>query len=545
MKKLSPVLAVLVFAVLALSLSACGSSSGDSGDSKGGTLKVSFAGFPDYLDPQLSYTAEGWSATYNTYIPLLTYAHAEGTEGSEVIPGLAEDLPQKSNDGKTYELTLVDGLKYSDGTPVKASDYKATVERLFEMESPASPFFSDIVGAEDFLEGKADSIAGIETDDKTGRITIDLNNPRGSFEAELAMPFTAPVPPDTPAKPQTATPPPATGPYEIVESNPGRGWSYARNPQWEKNNADLLPDLPGGHVDRIEATVISNQSTQVNDVEQGKTNWMFDPLPADRVAAVKQKYEGTQLRVVPSISTYFFWFNTTQPPFDDLKVRQAINHAIDPAALERIYAGEIAGTQQILPPGMPGYEKFELYPFDLAKAKEMIAEANPSDKEITVWTNNLSPNDEATEYYEGVLRDLGFDVTLKVINPDNYFTLIGNTSTPDLDTGWLNWFEDYPHPNDFFQPLLSGESIAPTFNTNMAQLDNPELNARIEELSAKELTPEVEGEYAQLDREFMEEAPWAPFGNRTLTLFVSSDVDFDEVIWNPTFSGDLTSFQLK
>jgi peptide/nickel transport system substrate-binding protein len=544
-KKLSPVLAVVVLAVLALSFSACGSSSDDSGDSKGGTLKVSFAAFPDYLDPQLSYTSEGWSAMYNTYIPLLTYAHAEGNEGSEVIPGLAEDLPEKSNGGKTYELTLVDGLKYSDGTPVKASDFKSTVERLFELESGASPFFSDIVGAEDFLEGKASSIAGIETDDATGRITIDLNSPRGSFESELAMPFVALVPAETPAKPQTANPPPATGPYEIVESNPGRGWSYARNPQWEKNNADLLPDLPGGHVDRIDVTVVSNQSTQVNDVEQGKTNWMFDPLPADRVAAVKQKYEGKQLRVVPSISTYFFFFNTTRAPFDDLKVRQAINHAIDPAALERIYAGEIAAGQQILPPGMPGYEKFELYPFDLAKAKEMIAEANPSDKEITVWTNNLSPNDEASEYYEGVLRDLGFDVTLKVINPDNYFTLIGNTSTPDLDTGWLNWFEDYPHPNDFFQPLLSGESIAPTNNTNIAQFDDPDVNAKITELSEKELTPEVEAEYAQLDREVMEQAPWAPFGNRSLTLFVSSDIDFDKVVWNPTFSGDLTSFQFK
>jgi peptide/nickel transport system substrate-binding protein len=543
-KKLGAVPAVMLLSVLALSLSSCGGSSDDSGDGRGGTLKVNFAAFPDYLDPQLSYTAEGWSAMYNTYIPLLTYAHAEGTEGSEVVPGLAEDLPEKSNGGKTYELTLVKGLKYSDGTPVKASDFRSTVERLFEIESGASPFFTDITGAEDFLEGKADSIAGIETDDASGQIVINLEKPRGSFESELAMPFVALVPPGTPAKDQTPDPPPATGPYEIVESNPGRSFSYERNPQWDKSNADLLSDLPGGHVDRIEAKVVRNQSTQVNEIERGEANWMFDPLPPDRVTQVEERYEGTQYSEEPSISTYFFWMNTTQPPFDDLKVRQAVNHAVDPAAIERIYAGQIDAGQQILPPGMPGYEEFELYPYDMSKAKAMIDQANPSDRDITVWTDSLSPNDDAGAYYQDVLEQLGFEVELKVLG-DNYFSVIGNTSTPDRDTGWANWFEDYPHPNDFFQPMLAGESIAPTGNTNLAQIDVPALNRKIDELSVEELTPEVEAGYAALDREFMEQAPWAPFGSRTLSLFVSEDIDFDKVIWNPTFSGDLTSFQFK
>jgi peptide/nickel transport system substrate-binding protein len=538
MKKFAAVLA----GMLVLGFSSCGGS-GSSDGSEGGTLKISFAAYPE-LDPQISYTAEGWSSIYNTYIPLLTYAHAEGAEGSEVVPGLAEDLPETSNGGRTYELTLREGLKYSDGTPVKASDFKASVERLFDVESGASPFFTDIVGAEDFLEGKAESIPGIEVDDATGRIAIELTRPRGSFLSELAMPFTAPIPPDTPAKDQTPNPPPATGPYEIVESNPGRGFSYERNPQWKANNAALMPDLPSGHVDRIEVKIVRNQSTQVNEVERGETNWMFDILPPDRVSGVEAKYEGTQYSEEPSINTYFFWMNTTQPPFDDLEVRQAVNHAIDPAALERIYAGQLAAGQQILPPGMPGYGRFELYPYDLAKAKEMIRRANPADREITVWTDSLSPNDDAGAYYQDVLEQLGFDVELKVLG-DNFFSVISNTSTPDLDTGFANWFEDYPHPNDFFGPMLSGESIAPTSNTNLAQIDVPGLTRKIDELGAQELTPEVEDQYAELDREFMELAPWAPFGTRTLTLFVSDDIAFDEVIWNPTFSGDLTSFQFE
>lgn len=543
MRKLIAVLTVAGVALAsAIGLASCGEDAASG--KKGGTLTLSMAFFPDYLDPQLSYTAEGWSAMYNTYIPLLTYAHADGEEGAEVIPGLAEDLPEISADGKTYRMTLRKGLEYSDGSPVRASDYKSTVERLLQLESSGSTFFTDIAGAEDFLEDETKGIEGIEADDRSGEITIRLVSPRGSFVSELAMPFSAPVPPGTPAKDQSPNPPPATGPYEIVESNPGRSWSYARNPRWAANNSKLMPDLPSGHVDRIDATVVSNGSTAVNDVEQGKTNWMFDPVPPDRVAAVKQRYEGTQYREEPSINTYFFWMNTTQPPFDDLKVRQAVNHAVDPAALERIYAGQLEASQQILPPGMPGYEKFELYPHDMAKAKAMIAQANPSDRDITVWTDNHSPNDKAAAYYQDVLEQLGFDAELKLLG-GNFFSVTGNLSTPDLDTGWTNWYEDYPHPNDFFEPLLAGSSIAPVNNTNLAQVDVPALNEKMERLGNKPLSPDVEGEYAELDREYMELAPWAPFGNLTLTLFVSSDIDFDQVIWNPTFSGDLTSFQFK
>ena len=121
---------------MALGLSACGSGSGSGKD--GGTLTGSYASFPGYLDPALSYEVEGWTAMYDTYLPLLTYAHANGAAGSKVVPALAESLPKITNGGKTYTLTLRKGLKYSDGTPVKASDFKSTIERLFKISSPGS-----------------------------------------------------------------------------------------------------------------------------------------------------------------------------------------------------------------------------------------------------------------------------------------------------------------------------------------------------------------------------------------------------------------------
>jgi len=531
----------LIGLAVVLGLAACGKSGGK----EGGTLTASAAAFPDYLDPALSQSAEGWNAMYDTYIPLLTYAHASGKAGSQVIPGLARAMPKIGEGGRTYTLFLRKGLKYSDGKPVKASDFPATVERVFKVNSGGSPFYEDIVGAEKFAKTKQGGIAGIEADDASGEIVIHLASPRSTFTDELAMPYVALLPAGTPDRDLTADPPPATGPYAITSSKPGRGWEYARNPVWKSSNGALMPEIPGGHVDKIQFTVVRNGSTQVNDVEQGRSDWMQNAPPADRYAEVKSRFEGTQFRVDDTNSTYFFWLNATEPPFNDVRVRQAANYAVNREALERIYAGQLAATEQILPPGMPGYEKFDLYPYSLAKARKLIAEANPSDRQVTVWSDNESPNNEAAEYVAGALGKIGLEAKLKVLNSDNYFSVVGNATTPDLDVGYASWFQDYPHPNDFFQPLLSEAAITPTDASNLGRFADPKLNAEIERLSEQPLGPEQEAAYADLDREFMEQAPWIPYGTATAATFVSSAIDLDKVVFNPTFSQDLTSFQFK
>jgi len=549
LKKLGGVIAVLVVAaVAAVGLVSCGGGSGSTssgGGKGGGILNATYKSFPDYMDPQLSYTAEGWTAMGEVYIPLLTYKHAEGAEGSEVVPGLAKEMPKISNGGKTYTLFLRPGLKYSNGKPVKASDFKYAVERAFKVNSGGSVFYTIIKGGEKFAETKSGGIPGIKADDQTGEIKIELERPSGTFTNELALMFVAPVPPGTPEEDLSADPPPGTGPYMLKNVHPGNGWEYERNPYWAKANSKAMPEYPTGVVDGAKVTVVRNDETQVNDIEQGKYDWMQNPPPASRYSQVKEKYEGSQFKVEPTISTYYFWMNTTKAPFNDVKVRQAVNYAIDPAALERIYSGQIKASHQILPEGMPGHEPFDLYPHNMAKAKEMLEEANPSDKNITVWVDNESPNKEAGEYYEGVLKELGFSTKLKVINADNYFTVIGNRSTPDLDTGWSDWFEDYPHPNDFFQPLLAGESILQTNNGNFAQIDETDLNKEISELAEVQLGPEQEKKYSELDKKYMELAPWAPYGQRTLDTFVSSNINLENVIYNPTFFQYLTSFEFN
>jgi peptide/nickel transport system substrate-binding protein len=530
-------------ALAGLGIAACG---GGTTATEGGTLNILTPSFTDYEDPQLGYEATGWEARYNVYIPMLTFAHATGVAGTQVIPGLAKDLPTVSKDGLTHTMFMRQGLKYSDGTDVKACDFKSAVERMFDIDSGGAGFYTDIVGAADYQAGKANDISGITCDDQTGKIVVQLEPGaiRGTFNDELALQFVAPVPPNTPPKDQTANPPPATGPYYFTHVTPGQSWTEERNPEWAKNNAKILPDLPSGFVDKITSTVTKNFSSAVTEIEQNKADDLTDPPPTDRLQEVQSRYSD-RYRTWPTVSTYYFWMNTQTPPFNDPKIRQAVNYAIDPAALERLYGGLMAPTQQILPPDMPGYSKIDppLYPHDMAKAKQLFQQANPSDTDITVWTDDETPNDKAGEYLQSVLKDIGFNAKLKIVNGSVYFDVIGSNKTANLDVGWSDWFQDYPHPNDFFDILLNGDNIATVHNNNYALYDDPAINKEITDLGHQEFTPQVQAQYGALDKKIMEQAPWAPYGNRTWTTFVSDRVDFSKVQFHPVFQEDYSTFE--
>ena len=272
---------------------------------------------------------------------------------------------------------------------------------------------------------------------------------------------------------------------------------------------------------------------------------MFDPPDADRLAEVKAKF-GNRFRLEESINTYYFFLNNKTAPFNDLRVRQAVNYAIDPEALNRVFGGRLHPTQQILPPGMPGYEEYKLYPGpDMAKAKQLIAEANPTDRDITVWTDDEPDRKRLGEYYHDLLNQLGFNATLKVVAGDVYFATIGNTSTPDLDTGFIDWFQDFPHPDDFFRPLLNGENILPTNNSNYSQVAIPANDATMNKLAEQQLTDDVKKQYAALDKAYMEQAVWAPYGNEEQSTFVSDRIDFDKAYHHLLFNGDYTALALK
>ncbi len=537
----------VVAALAAFGVAACGGDSTSTGGGDGGgEMNISMTSFPDYVDPQLSYTVEGWETLWNVYTPLLTYKHAKGEEGTQVVPGLAKDMPEISADGKTYKLTLRPNMKYSDGTPIKASDFTYAIQRLFKANSGGSVFFEGIVGATDYADGKAPTISGITTDDTTGDITIALEKPNGTFNNVLGLMFAAPVPPSTPLdKDATNTPPPSSGPFMITKVEAPQTLTMERNPNFKTVKDAGATEVADANVDKITITQNKSNSAQVTGVEQNTIDYMVDPPDADRLAEVKSKF-GERFRLDESINTYYFFMNNKTAPFNDVRVRQAINYAIDPEALNRVFGGRLKPTQQILPPGMPGYEQYKLYPGpDMAKAKQLIAEANPSDKDITVWTDDEPDRKRIGEYYHDLLTQLGFNATLKVVAGDVYFATIGNTSTPDLDTGFTDWYQDFPHPDDFFRPLLNGENILPTNNSNYSQVAIPANDQKMDELLEQQLTDDVKKQYAALDKAYMEQAVWAPYGNEQKSTFVSDRIDFDKTIPHLLFSQDYSAFALK
>ena len=317
-----------------------------------------------------------------------------------------------------------------------------------------------------------------------------------------------------------------------------------RNPNFQTVKDAGADEVADAQVDKITVTENKNNSAQVTAVEQNRVDFMVDPPVADRLGEVKAHY-GDRFRLEESINTYYFWMNTQKPPFNDLRVRQAINYAIDPEALNRIFGGRLHPTQQILPPGMPGYQEYKLYPGpDLNRAKQLIAEANPADRDITVWTDDEPPQGIG-EYYQDLLTKLGFNATLKVIAGDDYWTTIGNETTPDLDTGFADWFQDFPHPDDFFRPLLHGESILPTHGNNLSRVDIPPNNAKIDELLQQQLSGDVQQQYANLDKAYMEQSVWAPCGNEQSATFVSDRLDFSKAYHHLVFHQDFSALVLK
>jgi peptide/nickel transport system substrate-binding protein len=542
----------LTTAVAALGLVACGGDDDDGGGeaTKGGEINITMTSFPDYLDPQLTYTLEGWEVLWNVYTPLLTYPHEPGEAGTEVVPGLAEAMPEISNGGRTYQLTLRKGMKYSDGQPIVASDFRFAIERLFTVDSGGSVFYEDIVGAEEFADGDADSITGIETNDQTGEITINLTKPNGTMPNILGLMFSAPIPKNTPNADDPAgltdNPPAASGPYMITNVDSPQTAVMVRNPQFKTVQDAGATEVADGNVDQINIAQNKSNSNQVTGVINGDIDFMVDPPIADRLPEVQQRYSD-RFRFEESINTFYFFMNTQTPPFNDIRVRQAINYAVDPEALNRVFGGLLAPTQQILPPGMPGHQEYELYPGpDMAKAQQLLAEANPADKDITVWTNDEPDRRRIGAYYEDLLKQLGFNTTLKVISGDVYFTTIGNEKTPDLDTGFANWFQDFPHPDDFFRPLLNGESDLPTNSNNFSSVRIPANDQKMDQLLTQQLTdPGVEDEYAALDKAYMEQAVWAPYGNQRFTTFLSERMDFDTSYHHLLFNQDFTSFAIS
>jgi peptide/nickel transport system substrate-binding protein len=497
----------------------------------------------DFLDPGLSYTVQGAGIMWNVYLPLIGYKHVNGPGSATLVPYLAKSLPSVTNGGKTYTLVLRKGLKYSNGTPVKASDFRYTIERDYKIDSPGVGFYSNIIGADQFGKTKKGHITGIVANDKTGQITIHLQAVQGDFENILALQFSEIVPTGTPAKDQSLTPIPSTGPYMIQSYKPNKQMIGVRNPQWPNNaKTGIGANVPSGNPDKMTIDIIGDPGVALTRTLNGQDDYDFQQPPPDRLSQLQSKYSG-QVKVYIPANTFYYFMNTRLAPFNNLKVRQAVNYAINRQALVRIQGGLARPTENILPPGYPEYTKHSLYPYNLAKAKQLVAQSGTKGASITVWTDNNQTRraPQAGAYLQDVLKSLGYKVKLKIVAAAVYWTTIGNQSTKS-QVGFADWFQDYPHPLDWFDVLLNGERITPTHNNNYANFNSPAVNAKIDALKkAPELSSGVIGQWAALDKQVMAQAPWAPYLNVEYLDTFNKNIDLSCYQYNVVYNFDFST----
>jgi peptide/nickel transport system substrate-binding protein len=495
---------------------------------------------PDYFDPGLSYTVTGWQVMQHVYLGLVGYKWTAGPGGATIIPALAESLPTISADGKDYKFTLRSGLKYSNGQPVKASDFKASIERLYKVDSPGVGFFDQIVGADTFSKTKKGGISGIITNDANRTVEVKLSSPRGDMLDILGIPFAAILPKSTPASDQSTKGIPSTGPYMQQSYKPNRSFVFVRNPNFKE-----IAGIPKGNPDKLVGTILSEDTAALQTVLNGKSDYDFRTIPTDRLNEVQTKYKD-QLRLYTPANTYYYAMNTRTPPFNKLEARQAINYAIDRSAMVRLFGGLGVTTQNFLPPTYPQYKKINYYTHDLAKAKQLVQKSGTAGMKVTVWGLNEAPSQPTTEYVADVLNKIGWKAEPKLLAHDVYFTTIGNQASK-AQIMYTDWYQDYPHPLDWFDVLLNGNRITQTHNNNVSNADFPAANNLIEKLKKEpKTTPAINKQWASLDHDYVVKySAVAPYLNIEGTDFFSPKVDLSCYYNHVLFQFDWTSICMK
>jgi peptide/nickel transport system substrate-binding protein len=542
---------VLSLVALALVLGACGGDDDDTGAAgspeDGGTIRIGTVG-PDKYDPVLYQTSPALQALQPVYTGLLTYRHTEGDTGAQRIPGLARTLPRVSDGGKTYELELREGLRYSDGSPVRASDFENTIKRLLMLAGPYSTFLTGVVGAAEFQEGgdfDAD-IPGIETNDETGEITIRLTEPDTKLEFALAAPYTAPTQAaKSPPKTLNKTPPPGVGPYRIEVVDPSREFVLTRNRHFD------IQGLPKGNVDRITGVVMDSIPRMTQDVIRGELDFMTEDPAGDLLPLVRQRYPDRFREDANPPNTYYFFLNVTIPPFDSQEAREAANYAIDSRALVRVFGGRLEPSCNFLPPGVVGYEELDCKygdpngDPDLEQAKELVRRSGYEGEEVIVWTTAGDPWEAIADYYRDVLDQIGFDARTRTLGERVYFEQIGLRRT-QAQTGFTSWVQDFPHPGDFFEPLLGADALKAEVTLNNGFVNDPHIEEVLDELRGED-PEDVADEWAALDDYVINEKAYVvPYGNEKASSFFSERMDFENCSGvHPVWENDWTAFCIK
>jgi peptide/nickel transport system substrate-binding protein len=532
--------------------SAGGASSNGDGEQpvSGGTLNMLGSGDVDYMDPNISYYSTGYTALRMWSRQLFTYPAVDG-KATTAVPDLAEAVPAPGNgissDGKTYTITLRSGAQW-DTSPARAVTAADVVRGIKRTCNPAQPFGglpdyeSLIAGFTQFCDGFAKvaptakaikaymdghDVSGlVAKDDHT--VVFTLTSPASYFVDMLTLPAFSAAPVEweayVPASAELAQHTISDGPYRITAYSPTKSITFERNPAW---SADSDP-VRKAYVDKVVVNETVSQDSTQQQLETGtpSADMQFDNLtPASRVPALVAKKDPNLNIGATASSNPYLVYNTVSPnnngALGKVELRQALSYGINRANIIQVLGGDILNTPltHVLPSSIVGGEKsFDDYPYDQAKAKQLLAAAGyPNGLTLKMLYRNASEGQ--TKTFQTVQQDLG-KIGVKVVgvpspNADFYtkylqVPTVAKRGVWDLSiAGWgPDWYGNAAL--SYFGPLFNGEAAYPPVGSNFGFYRNDQVDALITKAAQAATPEEAASIWAEADQQVMKDAAFFP-----------------------------------
>jgi peptide/nickel transport system substrate-binding protein len=502
---------------------------------RGGTLRV-LAPSPlvTTYDPADAYSTNDWQMLALTNDGLTGFRRVGGGAGTRVIPDLAVSLPAATNRDRTYRFQLRTGIHYSTGALVRPRDFRRAIERSLAHGS-LGDYYSQIVGAPRCLAapGKpCDLSEGIVADPAANTVTFHLSAPDPDFLVKLSLSAAYAVPDGTPI--HLHRPLPATGPYMIASYDPKKTIRLVRNPRFHEWSPAVQPD---GFPDRIVERVKGSPDVQVAAVLNGSADLMsaLTGLSPGVLDAVRTQH-ASQVELTPSGFTFYLALNTRVSPFDDVRVRQALNLAVDRRRLRDVTVGPGLDqvTCQILPPNFDGYQRYCPYTAkpnasgtwrapDMARARQLVRASGTAGEAVTVWVPNWDFGAGAGPYIVSVLDSLGYHARSRH-SGDPY----APKHALRIQAGFSGFAADFATPSGFFFKTFTCASSTrlTSENANVSEFCDTTVDHEIAHARSVQASDQARSSHlwANVDHDVVDLAPWVPFANGVLFELISSRV---------------------
>lgn len=485
------------------------------GAKKGGTVTVLSDVTPDTFDPTNIYFVDGNQIGKLMYRALTQFKLDEKTGKPILVPDLAEDLGTKSADGLTWTFKLKQGIKYHDGTPVKAADYAYAIKRSFAHDLyDAGPVYQK----EFFKDGDkykgpyahGDDYAGVETPDES-TLTIRLAKKFDDLPFYAAFPMFTPIPKAKDTKKTYDLKPMTTGPYQVTSYTPGSQLKLAKNPNWDPNTDPVRHQYPDSWDFKFSQDLVKVQRQVLASAGPDANAMNYTDLDASLVPEVKDQ---SQIIRGQQPCTYLFGMDTRKI---SMEIRQLIAKSY-PYDTWRKVAGlnpdSAIPASTILPPAVPGHEKFELPglngkgkgaedPAVAAEVKAKLKELGKEDFELSwYYSNDDKITTQVNQLRTKVFTDAGFKVKAIGVPKAKIRTLRNDPSAPvNIGQGPSGWCSDWPSGTSWFPVLFRSDAVG--LSNSVGMLQDKALDAEINRVMALDPNAQLK-EWPKVDKMLLE-----------------------------------------